>query len=129
LFPLLLCSPQLLHPIPFLYFIHCYSVLSSSWTWLHDFFFPQALVATSRSSNLIGSFTSPRTNHRPHRLLYNNVCTCCSGPLTVKPIGCPGTHDAHCVTFQKSENLMQPSCVHLTTIKINNTIQFDKLFC
>ena len=49
------------------------------------FFFPQVLVAISRSSNLIGSFTSPRTNHRPPRLLYSNVCTCCCGPLTVKP--------------------------------------------
>jgi hypothetical protein len=70
------------------------------------FFFPQVLVAASRFSNVIGSFTSPRTNHRPHLPIYNNVCTCCSGPLTVKPIGCPGTHDTRCVTFQKSENLM-----------------------
>jgi hypothetical protein len=40
------------------------------------FFFPQVLVATSPSSNLIGSFTSPRTNHRPQHSQYNNVCTC-----------------------------------------------------
>ena len=85
---------------------------------LARFFFLQVLVATSRSSNMIGSLTSTRTNHRPRRSLYNNLCTCCSGSLTVKPIGCPGTHDNCCVTFQKSENLMQSSCIHLTTIKI-----------
>jgi hypothetical protein len=39
------------------------------------FFFLQVLVATSCSSNVIDSFTSPRTNHRPHRPVYNNVCT------------------------------------------------------
>jgi hypothetical protein len=93
------------------------------------FFFPQVLVATSLSSNLIGSFTSARTNHRPHRPLYNNLCTCWSVPLTVKPIDCPGTHNTYCVTFQKSENLVQSSYIQLTTIKISITIQFDKLFC
>jgi len=92
------------------------------------FFFPQILVAFSRSSNLIGSFTSQRTNHRPPRPLYNNVCTSCSEPLSVKPMGCPGTHDTRSVTFQKRENLKQNSCLHLTVIKMKNKIQFYTLF-
>ena len=40
------------------------------------FFLPHLLTATLRSSNLIGPFTSLRTNHRHHLDLDNNVTVC-----------------------------------------------------
>ena len=100
------CIVLLLHlslvlPLPALfisYFSTCVQFLSLvSW-----FIFSQVLVATSSSSNLIVSFTSPRTNHRPHSPLYNKVCDCCRAffdLLTLDSETQVWTHDARCVTW------------------------------